>query len=51
VNTFSSKRTEVQNHLSNLTRATNEEWKDAKTKLDKSLDDLEATVRRLDDNM
>ncbi|MBX3214200.1 MAG: hypothetical protein KF850_19355 [Labilithrix sp.] len=51
MNTFNTKKAEVQNRISNLSRSSNEEWKDAKAKLDKSLDDLEAAVDRLDDDM
>ncbi len=50
-NTFTSKKTEVQNRLTSLSKTTNDEWKDARDKLAKSLDDLDAVVGRLEGQM
>lgn len=49
--TFDLKKDEVRQQLDKLGRVTDEEWKDAKTKLDKSLDHLEAAVKRLEKDL
>lgn len=49
MNTFDAKKSEVQSYISDLSRSSDAEWKDAKAKIDKSLDDLEAAADRLDD--
>jgi hypothetical protein len=49
--TYSAKKSEVQNRLGALSNASNEQWKDSKAKLEKSLDDLEASVQRLNDDL
>jgi hypothetical protein len=51
VNTAEAKRTEIRDRLSNLTRASTSEWESAKTKLDKSLDDLDAALKRAEKDL
>lgn len=50
VNAFSDKKTEVNQRLVDLGRASNEEWRAAKGNLMKALEELEAYARRLDDH-
>jgi hypothetical protein len=49
--TYTAKKSEVQNRLGALSSASNEQWKESKAKLEKSLDDLEAAVQRLNDDL
>ena len=51
VNTFESKRVEIRDRLSNLTRAADDEWNQAKSKLEQSLDDLEAALNRAEKDL
>jgi hypothetical protein len=50
-NAVASKKSEVQNRLGALSTVSKDEWKDAKAKLEKSLDELEWMVRRLDEDL
>jgi hypothetical protein len=51
INTFNAKKIEAQDRLSNLSRAPDEEWSRAKGKLDKTLDDLEAALKRAEKDL
>lgn len=48
---YTSKKAEVQSQINALPKTSNDNWKAAKTKLEKGLDDLESVSGRLDDHM
>lgn len=50
-NLYTAKKAEVQTQINALPGTSNDDWKAAKTKLEKSLDDLESVSGRLDDHM
>jgi|GEM_PF-6833087 len=48
---FTAERSELETRLGALSRATNESWRSAKAAVDKSLDDLESSLGKLDDRL
>jgi membrane protein involved in colicin uptake len=51
VNAYNTKKAEVQTLLSTMTRASDNEWNNAKVLLEKNLDELDGFARRLDEDM
>jgi hypothetical protein len=50
-NLYDKQKKDVETSIANLSRATNEEWQDAKARLEKQLDALEASADKLHDDL